>query len=99
MVDLYDEYVAWMYWTPASIAFFGAIGIALVAMTIWDYRSPSVARQGFLPVPTTRGDRLFISIMVIIGVHLAWLAVAGTAMVLVASVIAVAAVGILARWG
>ena len=99
MADFYDNYIQWMYWTPASLIFFGAIVLALIFMTIWDIRSPSIARRGFLPIATTRGDRLFISIMTLIGVHLVWLAVMGTGMILVATAIATVAVGAVARWG
>ncbi len=32
-------------------------------MTTWELRSPSIPRRGFLPISTTRGDRLFIGLL------------------------------------
>lgn len=66
--------LSWMYWTWQTAAFFVALALALVGMTIWDVRSPSVPRKGFLPIPFTRGERFFISIMLFLGVMLLWLA-------------------------
>ena len=43
-------------------AFFAFIITCLVAMTVWEVRSPGGAhRHGILGLETTRGDRLFIS--------------------------------------
>lgn len=99
MADFYDNYVAWMYWNPASGVFFGSLLLVLIGMTFWDIARPSVARRGFLPIPTTRGDRLFLSIMFGIGAHLVWLALWGTGGIAVASVVAIAAFGVIGRWG
>ena len=64
----------WMYWTATTAAFFAAIAVMLAAMTAWELRSPSIARRGFLPMPTTRGDRLFIGLLGAAWVHLLWAA-------------------------
>jgi predicted small integral membrane protein len=32
-------------------------------MTVWELKSPTVERKGFLPITTTRGDRLFIGLL------------------------------------
>ena len=53
----------WMAWTPVTVAFFGGIALLLVGMTVWEIRSPCVERRGFLPIATTRGDRLFIGLL------------------------------------
>ena len=53
----------WMAWTPVTAAFFGGIALLLVGMTVWEIRSPCVERRGFLPIATTRGDRLFIGLL------------------------------------
>ena len=50
----------WMNWTVPTAAFFGVIALLLIGMTTWELRSPSIPRRGFLPIATTRGDRLFI---------------------------------------
>jgi len=61
-----------MAWTPPAAIFFIAIGTMLALMTVWELRSPSVARKGFLPLVTTRGDRLFIGLLTAAYINLAW---------------------------
>ena len=62
----------WMAWTTPTASFFVAIALLLTAMTIWEVRAPSVERKGFLPMTTTRGDRLFIGLLGSAYIHLAW---------------------------
>ena len=62
----------WMAWTPEVAIFFICIGLMLAGMTVWQIRSPSIERKGFLPMPTTRGDRLFIGLLLAAYVNLAW---------------------------
>ncbi|SPR97440.1 DUF2160 domain-containing protein [Cupriavidus taiwanensis] len=64
--------LSWMVWTTPVAVFFGCIVVMLVGMTILEIRSPSVLRKGFLPVATTRGDRLFIGLMCAAWINLAW---------------------------
>ena len=66
--------MAWMAWTWPSALFFCAIFLMLLGMTVWGLRRPTVERRGFLPMATTRGDRLFISLLSAAFIHLAWLA-------------------------
>jgi len=56
--------LSWMVWTTPVAVFFCCVGLLLAAMTMWEIRSPTVMRKGFLPIPTTRGDRLFIGLLV-----------------------------------
>ncbi|HEX2727664.1 MAG TPA: DUF2160 domain-containing protein [Beijerinckiaceae bacterium] len=71
--------LSWMAWTPETAAFFAFVACLLVAMTVWELRSPGGApRRGILAIETTRGDRLFISLLGAAYLHLAWLAVLGT---------------------
>lgn len=63
---------AWMAWTPPVAIFFGCIALMLIGMTIWELRSPTVARKGLLPLVTTRGDRLFIGLLLAAYINLAW---------------------------
>ncbi len=65
----------WMAWTLPVAVFFGCIVLMLVGMTIWEIRSPTVLRKGFLPIATTRGDRLFIGLLCAAYVNLAFVAV------------------------
>jgi predicted small integral membrane protein len=67
--------VRWMYWTLPTALFFLAIAAILVAMTVWELRSPALPRRGFLPLTTTRGDRLFIGLLATAYVHLVWIGV------------------------
>jgi len=53
----------WMAWTLPTAAFFGAIALLLASMTAWEMRAPCAERRGFLPIATTRGDRLFIGLL------------------------------------
>ena len=49
----------WMAWTVPTATFFITIALILAGMTVWEILSPTVLRRGFLPIATTRGDRLF----------------------------------------
>ena len=62
--------LSWMVWTTPVAVFFCCVGLMLVGMTIWELRSPTVMRKGFLPIATTRGDRLFIGLLVAAYVNL-----------------------------
>lgn len=55
--------MAWMAWTSPTALFFAGIGLLLLGMSLWQLRSPSLERKGFLPISTTRGDRLFIGLL------------------------------------
>jgi predicted small integral membrane protein len=71
--------LGWMAWTWQTATFFIVIALALVGMMIWEWRSPGGApRRGVLRIVTTRGDRLFISLLCAAYIHLLWLALFGT---------------------
>ena len=53
----------WMAWTLPVAVFFTCIVLMLIGMTVWELRSPTIERKGFLPIATTRGDRLFIGLL------------------------------------
>ncbi len=90
--------MSWMAWTWQTAAFFSAIGLALAAMTWAEIRWPTKVRQGFLPMPTTRGDRFFISLLGSAAVHVAWLA-ATDAPVGWASMLCIGYAGAVMRYG
>lgn len=73
---LVDEF-RWMQWNWAGTLFFSFLFLSISGLTIWDVFAPGNRRRGFLPMPTTRGDRLFIGIMGSIGLSLLWLAIIG----------------------
>jgi predicted small integral membrane protein len=64
----------WMAWTLPVMVFFACIALMLVGMTVWELRSPTVLRKGFLPIATTRGDRLFIGLLTAAFINLAFVA-------------------------
>jgi predicted small integral membrane protein len=71
--------LSWMAWTWPTAAFFGFIFLALVAMSVWEWYSPGGhPRRGVLGLDTTRGDRLFISLLGGAFILLAWLGIVGT---------------------
>ena len=55
----------WMAWTPEVAYFIIAIAVMLLVMGVWEKLSPTVERKGLLPLVTTRGDRLFIGLLVL----------------------------------
>ena len=65
----------WMAWTTPVAVFFTCIVLMLAGMTVWEIKSPTVARKGFLPIVTTRGDRLFIGLLSAAYVNLAFVAI------------------------
>ena len=67
--------LSWMAWTWQTAAFFGFILAALTVMTLWEIARPGGApRVGILGLETTRGDRLFLSLVGAAFIHLGWLA-------------------------
>jgi predicted small integral membrane protein len=70
----------WMAWTLPVAVFFSCIALMLVGMTIWEIRSPTTLRRGWLPIATTRGDRLFIGLMAAAWVNLGFVALSEKAM-------------------
>jgi predicted small integral membrane protein len=90
--------LSWMYWTTPVAVFFAGIGLLLAGMTIWELRSPGTARRGFLPLVTTRGDRLFIGLLAAAFVNLAWAGLTDASQWGGAAV-GVVVVVIIMRWG
>jgi predicted small integral membrane protein len=67
----------WMAWTTPVAVFFGCIVLMIAGMTVWEIKSPTVMRKGFLPMSTTRGDRLFIGLLSAAYVNLAFVGISG----------------------
>jgi predicted small integral membrane protein len=72
------ENIAWMAWTLPTAIFFAALAATLAVMTWLAMKYPEVERVGVLRIPTTRGDRLFISLIMAAVIHLAWIGLVGT---------------------
>jgi predicted small integral membrane protein len=69
--------LAWMAWTWQTGLFFGLLAVLLAVMTVLGVVRPEVERVGVLGLATTRGDRLFISLLGSAFIHLGWLGVVG----------------------
>ena len=67
----------WMAWTLPIALFFYIIGCLLVVFTILAIRFPETPRVGVLRIETTRGDRLFITLLGSAFITLGWLAAFG----------------------
>ncbi len=66
--------LSWMAWTLPTALFFITIVGMLMGMAFWEYKSPGGGpRVGVLRFETTRGDRLFISLLGSAFIHIAWL--------------------------
>jgi len=88
----------WMAWSPISATFFIGIALILLCMTIAEIKWPCIERKGFLPIATTRGDRLFIGLLSSAYVHLAFLAFSDWSL-LIALAISSLWLLVLLRWG
>ena len=67
----------WMYWTKPVAIFFALVGLMLIVMTVLEIHRPTVPRKGFLPITTTRGDRLFIGLLGAAYINLIFIGIAG----------------------
>ncbi|MCC4296435.1 MAG: DUF2160 domain-containing protein [Aurantimonas coralicida] len=69
MIDL-----SWMAWTWPTATFFIAIFALIALMGVWEKVSPGGnPRVGILRFETTRGDRLFVSLLGSAFICLGWL--------------------------
>jgi predicted small integral membrane protein len=72
------ENIAWMAWTLPTAIFFVLLSMTLAVMTWLAMAYPEAERVGILRIPTTRGDRLFISLIMTAVIHLLWIGLVGT---------------------
>ncbi|MGB7244328.1 MAG: DUF2160 domain-containing protein [Sulfitobacter sp.] len=70
--------LGWMAWTwPTALVFVGIFS-AMGVLTVMEIRDPGGnERKGILGLTTTRGDRLFISLLGTVYIFLAWLGFIG----------------------
>ena len=64
---------AWMAWTWQTGVFFVLLAVTLATMVTLALRWPEVPRRGILRFPTTRGDRLFVSLLGAAVIHILWI--------------------------
>jgi predicted small integral membrane protein len=67
-------------------------------MTVYEIKVPCTERKGFLPISTTRGDRLFIGLLTSAYIHLAFLAVTEWSLMIALALSAIW-LAVLLRWG
>lgn len=89
----------WMYWTWQSGVGFGLFVLMIAGLTVLDRVRPSVSSRGFLYMPTTRGDRVFLSIAWFIAMVFGWLKVAPDVSGWVVSGLGVASAALILKWG
>ncbi len=71
--------LSWMAWTWPTAAFFDFVFLCLGGMVFWEGRRPGGdPRHGILGLDTTRGDRLFITLLGSAFIFLGWLGLFGT---------------------
>jgi len=86
----------WMVWTTPVAVFFCCIALMLVGMTVWELKSPTTLRRGWLPMETTRGDRLFIGLA---GKFQEWLALEAEPSIWISFVLSMLVLALVMRKG
>ena len=88
---LFDfDFITWMAWTWPTATFFIFIALCITVMNYKEKKVPGGSpRKGILGLDTTRGDRLFVSLLGSAFIHLAWLGIVGS-MLWIATIICVA---------
>ena len=69
----------WMAWTWPTAIFFMVIATLLMVFTTLAIKYPETPRLGILRLETTRGDRLFITLLGSAFINLAWLGLISSA--------------------
>ncbi len=90
--------MAWMAWTWPTAIFFMAIASLLVIFTILAIRYPETPRIGVLRIETTRGDRLFISLLGSAFIHIGWLFFFGSSAIWGAPIVCLIYAAAVFRW-
>jgi predicted small integral membrane protein len=67
----------WMAWTWPTATFFAVIAVLLITFSVLAIKFPETPRTGILRIETTRGDRLFITLLGSAFINLAWLGLVG----------------------
>tara|TARA_Y100001933_G_scaffold44427_1_gene41969 strand:+ start:108 stop:371 length:264 start_codon:yes stop_codon:yes gene_type:complete len=66
-----------MAWTWPTAIFFLVIASLLITFSVLAIKFPETPRRGILRIETTRGDRLFITLLGSAFINLAWLGLVG----------------------
>jgi predicted small integral membrane protein len=90
--------MAWMVWTLPTALLFTAIFAMLGLMTFLDLRHPTLSRKGFLPMVTSRGDRLYVGMLATAFIQVIWLGVSDLNQLYAVAISAIVLFAVL-RWG
>ena len=91
--------LGWMAWTWQTALFFGFIALCFAGMVLWEAQTPGGGpRRGILALHTTRGDRLFVSLLGSAFIHLAWLGLLGPDNLWGATVASLVYAAVVFRW-
>ncbi len=90
---------SWMQWTLPSAIGFGFILFVIAVVNIIDVYRPGYPRKGFMPMPTTRGDRVFLTLIGSILIFLIWMAIWPEAAVAPAFFVVVPYAVVMMTWG
>jgi len=63
---------AWMAWTWQTALFFATVLVVLVIMTVLAIKRPERPKIGVFRFATTRGDRLFMSLLGSAFIYILW---------------------------
>jgi predicted small integral membrane protein len=88
----------WMAWTAPTALFVAVVVVALVTLAVFGARHPPVPRKGFLPMPTSAGDRIYVGLLGAGAVLIAQLALTTAPLTIGLAIAAVWMVTVV-RWG
>jgi predicted small integral membrane protein len=90
--------MAWMAWTFPTALFFVVIAGLLITFTVLAIKYPETPRIGVLRIETTRGDRLFISLLGSAFINIGWLGLFGAAYLWAALIVCLIYAAAVFRW-
>jgi predicted small integral membrane protein len=90
--------MAWMAWTLPTALFFVAIACLLVTFTVLAIKFPETPRRGVLRIDTTRGDRLFVTLLGSAFIHIGWLGFFGADLLWGALIVCLIYAAAVFRW-
>ena len=90
--------MAWMAWTTPTAIFFIVIALLLITFTVLAIKYPETPRTGVLRIETTRGDRLFITLLGSAFIHIGWLGVFGADLLWAALIVCLIYAAAVFRW-
>jgi predicted small integral membrane protein len=88
----------WMVWTLPTAILFIALFLMLGFMTFIDLRRPAMPRKGFLPMVTSRGDRLYVGMLGTALIQILWLGITDLSQLFAVALSAVYLFAVM-RWG